>query len=63
MTDKVFPVYTNAEKEVGASLERADGSFAEAKLYDMLRKQLPQQLPWQPLSLLLQVFSFRKRVW
>ena len=41
MTDKVFPVYANAEKEVGASLERADGSLAEAKLYDMLHEQLP----------------------
>ena len=42
MTNNVFPLYENAEKEVGASIEKADGSLAEARLYDMLRKQLPE---------------------
>ena len=42
MTNNVFPLYENAEKEVGASIERADGSLAEARLYDMLRQQLPE---------------------
>ena len=42
MTNNVFPLYENAEKEVAASIERADGSLAEARLYDMLRQQLPK---------------------
>ena len=42
MTNNVFPVYENAEQEVDCSLSKADGSLAEARLYNMLRKQLPE---------------------
>ncbi len=41
MTDRAFPFYNDAIVETGASLENADGKFAEATLYNMLREQLP----------------------
>lgn len=43
MTKNAFPYYEDAVKETGASLERADGSFAEATLYNLLRQQLPPE--------------------
>lgn len=42
MTNNAFPLFVDAVKERGASLEKADGSFAEATLYNMLRRQLPE---------------------
>ena len=42
MTNNVFPLYLDAVKERAASLESADGSFAEATLYNKLREQLPE---------------------
>ena len=42
MTNNAFPLYFDAVKERGASLENADGSFAEATLYNKLREQLPE---------------------
>lgn len=42
MTNNAFPLYIDAVKERSASLERADGSFAEATLYNKLREQLPE---------------------
>lgn len=42
MTNNAFPLYFDAVKECDASLKKADGSFAEATLYNMLRAQLPE---------------------
>ncbi len=42
MTSNAFPIYHDAIKETGASLEKADGSYAEAILYNKLREQLPE---------------------
>lgn len=42
MTAKAFPFYNDAIAETGASLANADGKFAEATLYNMLRQQLPE---------------------
>jgi hypothetical protein len=41
MTEKAFPFHLDAVKDRGASLAKADGSYAEALLYNMLREQLP----------------------
>lgn len=41
MTEKAFPFYIDAVREREASLAKADGSYAEAMLYNMLREQLP----------------------
>lgn len=43
MTEKAFPFHLDAIKERGASLAKADGSYAEALLYNMLREQLPPE--------------------
>ena len=43
MTEKAFPFHIDAIKERGASLAKADGSYAEALLYNMLREQLPPE--------------------
>ncbi len=43
MTEKAFPFHVDAIKERGASLDKADGSYAEALLYNMLREQLPPE--------------------
>lgn len=39
MTEKAFPFHMDAVKERGASLTKADGSYAEAVLYNMLRER------------------------
>ena len=41
MTNKAFQFYNDAIEETGATLESADGKFAEATLYNKLREQLP----------------------
>lgn len=43
MTENAFPFHVDAVKERGASLNKADGSYAEAVLYNMLRDQLPPE--------------------
>ena len=43
MTKNAFPYHEDAGRETGASLERADGSFAEATLYNLLRQKLPPE--------------------
>lgn len=43
MTENAFPFHVDAIKERGASLAKADGSYAEALLYNMLREQLPPE--------------------
>ena len=43
MTEKAFPYHVDAVSERGASLAKADGSYAEALLYNMLREQLPPE--------------------
>ena len=43
MTEKAFPYHDDAVSERGASLSNADGSYAEALLYNMLREQLPPE--------------------
>lgn len=48
MTEKAFPFHIDAIKERGASLAKADGSYAEALLYNMLREQLPPE--WSFIS-------------
>lgn len=48
MTNNAFPFHVDAVKERGASLAKADGSYAEAMLYNMLREQLPPE--WSFIS-------------
>ena len=38
MTEKAFPFHIDAVQERDASLAKADGSYAEAMLYNMLRE-------------------------
>ena len=43
MTEHAFPFFNDAILETGASLANADGSYAEAYLYNLLRAQLPPE--------------------
>lgn len=43
MTNNVHPYFDDAVTALGASLENADGKYAEAVLYNMLREQLPPE--------------------
>ena len=59
MTNKAFQFYNDAIEETGATLESADGKFAEATLYNMLHYR-PKQTTHHRMTPYKASFSSKK---